>query len=346
MSKGRVAVALSGGVDSSVAAYLLMKSGYRVEGVHALLYESAKSHYHAQQAKNICTFLDIPFRQLDLREEFTRFVIDYFYQEYQSGRTPNPCLACNRYIKFGLLLEEILSSGIEYMATGHYVRKEWRSGSYRLLKALDSKKDQSYFLYMLNQEKLGHVLFPIGDYCRPEVEQIAEREKIPVASESSQDICFISSRSKYHDFLKKHLSFELGDIEDTNGKLLGKHQGIALYTIGQRHGLGIYSDEPLYVIRIDSEENRLVLGRKEELYSSGLTVEKLNWIVESPASQIALDSKIRYRSPEVKSTLFLTAEYARVRFKLAQRAVTPGQAVVFYQGEEVLGGGIIEKASW
>lgn len=340
-----MAVALSGGMDSSVAAYLLKKSGYWVEGVHALLHDSAKSQCQAQLAENICTVLDIPFRQVDFREEFKRFVIDYFYQEYQRGRTPNPCLACNRYIKFGLLLEEILSSGIDYMATGHYARSEWHGSSWRLLKAVDKKKDQSYFLYTLNQEKLRHVLFPIGGYVRAEVQQIAEREKLPIASESSQDICFISSRSKCHVSLKKFFPFEPGDMVDTSGKLLGRHQGIAFYTIGQRHGLGLVFHEPMYVIRIDPGENRLFLGEEAELYSHGLIAGKLSWILKPPASPVALASRIRYRSPEVKSTLSLMAESACVRFKLAQRAVTPGQAVVFYQEEEVLGGGIIERAS-
>ncbi len=337
-------MALSGGMDSSVAAYLLIKSGYQIEGVHALLHDSAKSRYQACIANNICTVLNVPFRQVDLREEFKRYVIDYFYQEYRRGRTPNPCLACNRYIKFGFLLEEILSSGIEYIATGHYARSELNGGSYRLLKAKDRRKDQSYFLYTLNQEKLRHILFPIGGYSRTEVQQIAEREKLPVLSESSQDICFISSRSKCHIFLKEHMAFEPGDMVDTSGKLLGRHQGIALYTIGQRHGLGLFFHEPLYVIRIDSEENKLYLGDEAELYSYGLIAEELSWILKPPDSPVELASKMRYRSPEVKSTLCLLAEFASVRFQSAQRAVTPGQAVVFYHEEEVLGGGIIKKA--
>lgn len=340
-----MAVALSGGVDSSVAAYLLKESGYKVEGVHALLYDSAKSQNHALRAEKICAVLNIPFRKVDLREEFKRSVIDYFCQEYRRGRTPNPCLVCNRYIKFGLLLEGILSSGIDYMATGHYARSDWQGSSCRLLKAVDKKKDQTYFLYMLNQEKLRHVLFPIGDYCRAEVQQIAERERLPIAAESSQDICFISSGSKCRVFLEKYFPFEPGDMVDTGGKLLGRHQGIAFYTIGQRHGLGLSFHKPLYVIGIDPEENKLFLGEEAELYSHGLIAEKLSWILKSPASPVELASKIRYRSPEVKSTVSLKAESACVRFQIAQRAVTPGQAVVFYQKEEVLGGGIIERAS-
>lgn len=344
MSTGRVAVALSGGVDSSVAAYLLKKSGYRIEGVHALLHDSAKSRYQAYQAENICNALNIPFRQIDLREEFKHSVIDYFYQEYRRGRTPNPCLACNKYIKFGVLLEEILSSGIEYMATGHYARSEWQGSYYQLLKAKDQKKDQSYFLYMLDQDKLRHVLFPIGSYRRAEVQKIAEREMLPVSSESSQDICFISSKSKFNVFLKKYFPLKSGDIIDTSGKLLGRHQGIALYTIGQRHGLGLFYHKPLYVVKINAEENKLFLGNEKELYCQGLIAEKLSWILEPPISPVTVASKIRYRSPEVQSTLCLMAQSARIRFQLAQRAVTPGQAVVFYKEEEVLGGGIIEEA--
>ncbi len=345
MSKARVAVALSGGMDSSVTAHLLKESGYLVEGVHAFLHDSAQSQRQAHLAESLCITLGIPFQQIDLREEFKHFVVDYFCQEYKRGRTPNPCLACNRYIKFGVLLDKALSSGVDYMATGHYARIEQQGSHYHLLKAVDAGKDQTYFLYMLNQEKLRHVLFPLGDYRRDEIQLIAEHEKLPLAVDSSQDICFISSREKCSVFLSRRFPIEIGEVVDTTGKLLSRHQGIAFYTIGQRHGLGFSSPDPLYVVKIDSESNKLVLGTEADLYSKSLIARKLNWIFNPPSSPAILTSRIRYKAPEVKSILSLTAYAAEVRFQLAQRAVTPGQAIVFYQDDVVLGGGIIEKAS-
>jgi tRNA-specific 2-thiouridylase len=345
MNKARVAVALSGGMDSSVAAYLLKESGYSVEGVHAFLYDSVQSRSQSHLAESLCTALGIPFRQIDLQEEFSHFVVEYFCQEYRCGRTPNPCLACNRYIKFGFLMDKVLSTGVDYMATGHYAKVEQHGSHYRLLKARDVKKDQTYFLYMLNQEQLQHILFPLGDYSRAEIQIIAKQNKLPLNIKSSQDICFISSREKCNVFLSKRFSIEVGDIVDTTGKLLSHHQGIAFYTIGQRHGLGFSLSDALYVVKIDADNNKLILGTEADLYSSNLIAINLNWIFNPPRSPVMLTSKIRYRSPEVKSELTLTAHSALVRFQSAQRAVTPGQAIVFYQDCMVLGGGIIEKAS-
>jgi tRNA-uridine 2-sulfurtransferase len=345
MNKARVAVALSGGMDSSVAAYLLKESGYLVEGVHAFLHDSVQSQRQAYLAERLCVSLGISFQQIDLQEEFRHFVIDYFFQEYRRGRTPNPCLACNQYIKFGLLLNKVLSSGVDYMATGHYARIGQQGSHYRLFKAVDAKKDQTYFLYMLNQEQLRHILFPLGDCSRDEIQLIAKQKELPLNIKSSQDVCFISSREKCSVFLNKRFPIEIGEIVDTTGKLLSHHQGVAFYTIGQRHGLGLSSPDPLYVVKIDPESNKLVLGTEADLYSRSLIAKKLNWIFYPPSSPAMLTSRIRYKSKEVKSILSLTAHSARVRFQLAQRAVTPGQAIVFYQDGVVLGGGIIEKTA-
>jgi tRNA-specific 2-thiouridylase len=278
-------------------------------------------------------------------------VVDYFCREYQRGRTPNPCIACNQYIKFGLLLDKAFSLGADYLATGHYARVEHASDVHRLLKAADVGKDQSYFLYTLTQEKLGHVLFPLGGHSKDEVKQMAKQAGLPTTTRSSQDICFISQKN-YGAFLSQRFSSTPGDIVDMRGKRLGQHRGVAFYTIGQRHGLGLASGEPLYVIRIEPKSNRIVLGQEKELYSQKLTAQKLNWISgEAPREPITAKAKIRYKSKEAEAILFPPRHcepersegeaISDVHFAQPQKAVTPGQAIVFYHMDEVLGGGII-----
>jgi tRNA-specific 2-thiouridylase len=347
MPKGKVAVALSGGVDSSAAAFLLKEADYEVVGIHMRLWDSPHSEYQAHRAEDICQILDIPYHQVDLQKEFESCVVDYFCREYQQGRTPNPCVACNQYIKFGLLLDKVLSLGADYLATGHYARVEHSSDKHRLLKAADARKDQSYFLYTLTQEKLGHVLFPLGGHSREEVKQMAKQAGLPAATRSSQDICFISQKN-YGTFLSQRFSTLPGDIVDTRGRKLGQHQGIAFYTIGQRHGLGLSSTQvlsagkPLYVIRIEPESNRIVLGHEEEFYSQKLTVQKLNWISgKTPRESVTTQAKIRYKSKEAEAILFFRNDAVEVHFAQPQKAVTPGQVIVFYNIDEVLGGGII-----
>jgi len=338
------AVALSGGVDSSVAALLLRESGYRIIGIYMRLWDSEHSLQQQNQAEHVCHILNIPFHIADLHPEFEHHVVNYFCQEYQQGRTPNPCIACNQYIKFGFLLQKALSLGADYLATGHYARIEHSEDSYLLLKAEDNSKDQSYFLYTLNQEKLRHILFPVGSYTRAMVNQIAKQEGLPPLSRPSQDICFISHKN-YHSFLSQHFSITPGDITDTRGRILGHHRGIAFYTIGQRHGLGLSCGKPLYVIRIEPEHNRVVLGSENELYSQGVIARDLKWIGgEAPPEPIAATAKIRYKSKEAAATLSLEEGYAGIWFSQPQRAVTPGQAIVFYKGNEVLGGGTIESS--
>jgi tRNA-specific 2-thiouridylase len=341
VTKEIVAVALSGGVDSSAAALLLKEASYEVIGIHMRLWESHPLDYQAHRAENICRILGIPYHQVDLQKEFESSVVGYFCREYQQGRTPNPCVACNQHIKFGLLLDKALSLGADYLATGHYAKVEHSRDGHRLLKAADATRDQSYFLYTLTQEKLGHVLFPLGEHSRDEVKQMAKQAGLPTATRSSQDICFISQKN-YGAFLSQRFSTLPGDVVDTQGKKLGQHRGIAFYTIGQRHGLGLASGKPLYVIRIEPEHNRIMLGPENELYSQALTARKLSWISgKVPREPITAQAKIRYKSKEAEAILFPRGDSMDVHFTQPQKAVTPGQAIVFYNADEVLGGGII-----
>jgi tRNA-specific 2-thiouridylase len=343
MPRTKVAVALSGGVDSSAAALLLKEAAYEVLGIHMRLWESPHLDYQAHRAENICRILGIPYHQIDLQREFESSVVGYFCREYQQGRTPNPCVVCNQRIKFGLLLDKALSLGTTYLATGHYAKVEHSRDGHRLLKATDTRRDQSYFLYTLTQEKLGRVLFPLGGYSRDEVKQMVKQAGLPTATRSSQDICFISQKN-YGAFLSQRFSTLPGDVIDTQGKKLGQHRGIAFYTIGQRHGLGLASGKPLYVIRIEPESNRIVLGPEKELYSQKLTAQKLSWISgKAPQEPITAQAKIRYKSKEAEAILFPRDESMDIHFTQPQKAVTPGQAIVFYNVDEVLGGGIIKQ---
>jgi tRNA-specific 2-thiouridylase len=343
MTNGKVAVALSGGLDSSASALLLKEAAYEVMGIHMRLWDSLHSDYQAHQAEDICRTLDIPYHQVDLQKEFELCVVDYFCHEYRQGRTPNPCVACNQHIKFGSLLDKALSLGADYLTTGHYARVEHSGEGHRLLKAADTGRDQSYFLYTLTQEKLGHVLFPLGEYRRDEVKQMAKQAGLPTAANSSQDICFISQKN-YATFLSQRFSSTSGDIVDTRGRKLGQHRGIAFYTVGQRHGLGLASSQPLYIIRIEPGSNRIVVGHEKELYSQKLTARKLNWMSgKIPREPITAQARIRYKAKEAEASLFFSNDSVDVHFAQPQKAVALGQAIVFYNMDEVLGGGIIEE---
>jgi len=344
MASTRVAVALSGGLDSSVAALLLKEEAHEVIGMHMRLQDSPAFEDQARRAENICRILDIPYHLVDLQEEFETDVIAYYCREYRQGRTPNPCVACNRHIKFGCLLDRVLSLDADYLATGHYARVEHSKNGHRLLKAADTRRDQSYFLYTLTQQRLSRILFPLGGLGRNEVRQMAKEAGLPTTTRSSQDVCFISGRN-HSLFLGQRVPARPGDIVDAQGQLLGQHPGICFYTIGQRHGLGLAGGRPLYIIRIEPENNRIVLGPEEELYSHRLSAVGLNWISgKVPGGPVRAGARIRYRSREAEATLFLNDDALDVHFKQPQKAVTPGQAVVFYNMDEVLGGGTIESA--
>ena len=351
MTRKKIAIALSGGVDSSVAALLLHKAGYEVIGLYMLLkweeyggrqYQNQYND-HTDRIEELCAALGIQHYIIDLRKEFRRHVIDYFCDEYTQGKTPNPCIRCNKYLKFGYLLEKARSFDAEYLSTGHYARIEFRDDAYHLLKAKDWNKDQSYVLYTLNQEQCKHILFPLSDYSKNEIRMIALENNLPTADEpSSQDICFVNG--SYSDFLSRRFALAAGEVVDKNGQVLGQHDGIALYTIGQRHGLGLASGERLYVTGIESAQNRIIVGEEEYLYCDGLTAGEVNWISgEPPRGEMDVMAKIRYKSPEVAATLYPDMNSAKIKFHQAQRAVTPGQAVVLYRNNEVIGGGTIES---
>ena len=259
------------------------------------------------------------------------------------GRTPNPCIACNRHIKFGFLLEQALSLGADYLATGHYVRIEYFNDAYHLLKGVDPNKDQSYMLYTLGQDKLNHLLFPLGNYLKSEVRELARQKGLPAADRpSSQDICFTSANCGA--FLSQRSTATQGEIVNRRGEVLGKHKGMPFYTVGQRHGLGLAAAERLYVTNIEPDTNRITVGTEEELCSPSLTASRVNWVSgKAPSEPITVNAKIRYRSPEVAATLYPKPDSADIRFHRPQRAIAPGQAVVFYQDSEVLGGGTIEN---
>ena len=352
MSKERVVVAMSGGVDSSVAAAILKEQGYQVIGVTMQIWPKDKEDSSGgccglgaiEDAKRVAYKLGIPHYVMNFRDIFAQTVIADFCREYSLGRTPNPCIRCNQYIKFDVLLSRAMELDADFIATGHYGRVEHSSDGYRLLKGVDPAKDQSYFLYTLGQNELKHLLLPIGNFEKTKSRNIAPELGLPTAtSPDSQDICFIPG-GNYRSFIAEHITTPPGDIVDTRGNILGRHKGLARYTVGQRQGLGLASDKRLYVIRLDASSNRLIVGTEDQLLSGKLTASQLNWISgKAPGELTCIAAKVRYCSPEVAVKLSSGNGAAEVSFEKPQRAIAPGQAVVFYQGEIVLGGGIIEN---
>jgi len=340
MSKGRVFVAMSGGVDSSLAAALLKQAGYEVSGIHTQLRSDQSP---TTSLEDTCRLLDIPLHRLNLETEFQSLVIDYFCHGYSLGYTPNPCIVCNQNIKFGLLFDRVLEMGADYLATGHYARVDCSPNGYRLLKAVDITKDQSYFLCRLGQRQLQYLLLPLGTFRKVEVRRLAAELGLPTSSRhDSQDVCFIPDND-YRSFIAKHIPLNPGDIVDTGSRVLGRHDGLALYTVGQRQGLGLSSNNRLYVLKLDTANNRSVVGTKDQLLSDTLFASKLSWVSgEAPKEPVNVTAKIRYQSPEVSARLQIRDGVAEVSFHQPQQAISPGQSVVFYQGDTVLGGGIIE----
>ncbi len=356
---------MSGGVDSSLTAALLMEQGFDVMGVHMRLH-----HLHAQSrmasasgklnkgccsaddvddARMVCYELGIPFYVLDFEGDFRKMVIQNFVDEYSSGRTPYPCLMCNRYVKFDSLLKRAAQLEAGHLATGHYARitHDEVTGRYSLRKALDPSKDQSYVLYHLGQAELSHLLFPMGDYAKTYVREMsAERNLVTADKPDSMEICFIPNND-YRTFLEKVQPgmAQPGAMVDTAGNVVGTHTGVPNYTVGQRKGIGALGFEPHFVVELRPEENKVVVGTNDELLRATLTADDVHWTSgETPTEPFRANVKIRYRATDVPALVTpLPNRRIAVEFDIAQRAITPGQAAVVYMGDEVLGGGTIER---
>lgn len=357
--KEKVIVGLSGGVDSSVAAFLLKKQGFNVLGVTLKLFDTEELIINKENiccnkndisdAKKLCENLGISHKVLDFGKSFKKNVIDYFISSYKCGETPNPCVICNRTVKFAELLAEADKNKNAFIATGHYAKIGYDNASkrYFIKKGTDEKKDQSYVLYGLGQELLSRIIFPLGDFSKDEIRNIAREAGISsFEKKDSQDICFIPE-GDYVKFIKNYTgeTFEKGNFISSDGKILGKHNGIIGYTIGQRKGLGISSEEPYYVLNKNISENTVILGREPELYSKRFTVKNVNFMpFECLETPIRLKVKTRYKQKEKEATIFpLDKKTVEIEFDEKQRAITPGQSAVFYDGDIVVGGGIIEK---
>ena len=358
----KVVVAMSGGVDSSVTAAILKQQGYQVIGVTMQIWPSDRQAYDVgrfggccgldavEDAKRVAYKLGIPHYVMSFRDIFAQKVIAHFCREYSLGRTPNPCIRCNQYIKFDALLERAKGLGADFVATGHYARieKNEADGRYLLKKGIDRRKDQSYVLYPITQEQLKHTLLPIGSFTKERVRELAREQELPAAAKpESQEICFIPDND-YPKFLKEYIpqAAKPGPILDKEGHILGKHKGILSYTVGQRKGLGTSAKEPLYVIAIEQERDTIVVGSKQDVYKNELMASELNWItIAKPKQPITVKAKIRYLHQEAEAAITpLDEDKVYIKFKEPQMAITPGQAIVFYDGDTVVGGGTIEPA--
>lgn len=354
------AIAISGGIDSLVAAYLLKKQGHNIFGVHFITGFEKDSHESstfttddksivlaAEKFSHIEKQLGIEIKILDCRNEFKTKIVDYFTKSYFEGNTPNPCLVCNPTIKFGAVLKYAEESGATSLATGHYARiKKDDSGIYHLLKGVDPSKDQSYFLSFLSQKKLSRACFPLGEMKKSEVIKFAEKKGLePIMKQESQDICFITGKT-YGEFLSHQSDFEQapGLIENIHGDVIGNHKGLHLFTIGQRRGINCPASEPYYVIKIDVAGNRLVVGFKNDLFKTECRVTGINWINKPPERTIKVSTRIRYSHMPVESIItHISDTSADIKFSTPQAAITPGQGAVFYTGDEVIGGGWIKS---
>lgn len=356
--KTRVIVGLSGGVDSSTAAALLLEQGYEVIGITLKLWpqdcvaraeDKCCGPQAVADARAVCHRLGIPFYLVDEAEEFRQQVIRYFAEEYRAGRTPNPCVLCNEKLKFGTLLERARKLGAAYVATGHYARVERdpATGRHLLKRGRDPRRDQSYFLFSLRQEQLAHCLFPLGELLKTETREAARARALKTAQkEESMEICFVPDND-YGGFLKKAglVAPHRGEVVDRSGRVLGHHEGIEFYTVGQRRGLRLAAPGPWYVVDLDAAQNRVVVGAAPELLRDEFRLERCNWIpFAEPSTEFQATAKIRYNHPGTPATVMpLPDGGARVKLHEPQRAVTPGQACVFYDGDLVLGGGWIAR---
>ena len=340
-----VIIGMSGGVDSSVAAMLLKQQGLTCAGVTMQLW----GQQDCSDARTIAAQLGIPHHILDLREEFKENVVEHFKNAYETGLTPNPCIHCNKTMKFGLMLEKARDMGYDYVATGHYakIQQDPNSGRYLLKKAGDAAKDQTYFLYRLSQEQLAHTLFPLGELHKDQIRVMAEQNGLVTAHKrDSQDICFIPD-GDYVKFLKSYTgkNYPAGNYLDPKGKIIGTHEGAIHYTIGQRRGLGIALGEPAYVLHKDMEKNTVTLGPNEDLMFPALLAEEMNWILPPGKEPIRCTGKIRHSQYDTPATLYPQSDGTCIAvFDKPQRAISPGQAAVFYDGDCVIGGGTIRKA--
>jgi tRNA-specific 2-thiouridylase len=355
-STERGIVAMSGGVDSSLAAALLVDEGYDVVAISMRLYDapptdgrSCCSPDDLFDARGVASRLGVPFYVSNYVDEFRERVIDYFVEEYRRGRTPNPCIACNNHVKFDILLKRARALGGAWLATGHYARVEMEGGRPRLLRGVDPSKDQSYFLFGLPRAELSRIRFPLGAMTKTEVRARAEALGLPTAQKAeSQEICFVVGES-YSDFVGRKLAERKpgpGVFRHADGRVLGEHDGVHGYTIGQRRGLGISWSEPLYVLRLDTETNTVVVGPREGLDATGLTANECNWLKwDVPPGPFDAEVQIRYRSRQVPARVIPAPDGStfELRFTESQRGVAPGQAAVIYDGDEVIGGGFIER---
>ena len=352
MKTKKVLIGMSGGVDSSVAALLMKQQGYECLGATMQLYDAGicNAPDNAADARRIAQKLDIPFHLFSFQQDFEKHVIQKFIQSYESGLTPNPCIDCNRRMKFDRMLQSALELGCDYVVSGHYarIRRDPESGRYLLYKAADAAKDQTYFLSCLNQYQLSHILLPLGELTKTEVRQIAEENGfLNARKRDSQDICFVPD-GDYAGFMSQHTgkTYPEGNYLDMDGNIVGRHKGAVCYTLGQRKGLGIALGKPAYVCRKDMDANTVTLGPNEALFSNALRAADFNWFpfpaLENP---LRVSAKIRHSQKEVGATVYPEENgHVRVEFDTPQRAVTPGQAVVLYQDDCVIGGGTITEA--